>query len=160
MVINWARTNGFLNGSYLPDVMAAMQAGGFQPWGVTYDDGPYTGVDWTNEAVLQNAISIGPVKIGVASDQLENVVPDPPSNGWLATGFQNDQNLDHCVSLCGYGPMGWLASQLGGSIPDSAAPGYAMFTWSSVGIIDQASVLAITGEAWLRTPTTVAKWQG
>ena len=32
---------------------------------------------------------------------------------------------------------------------------YAMFTWGSIGIIDVVSLVAITHEAWLRTPTTV-----
>ena len=36
-------------------------------------------------------------------------------------------------------------------------PAYALFTWDSIGIIDVPSMLAITGEAWLRNPTTVVK---
>ena len=32
-----------------------------------------------------------------------------------------------------------------------------MFTWNSIGIIDEQSLIAITGEAWLRQPTTVRK---
>jgi hypothetical protein len=34
-------------------------------------------------------------------------------------------------------------------------PGYALFTWGGIGIIDFPSLLAITHEAWLRTPTTI-----
>jgi hypothetical protein len=136
-----------------------MQAGGFQPGnGHTYDDGPFVSVDWTNVAVLQNAIAQGPVKIGIAADQLENAVPEPPTNGWLATGFTTDSNEDHCVSLCGYGTIGWLAAQLGGTLPDGVddmQPGYALFTWDSVGVIDVPSLQAICAEAWLRNPTTV-----
>lgn len=157
-VQTWATANGVLNGADLITVLDEMQTGGFQQDGVTYDDGAPTAVDWANASVLQNAIAQGPVKIGVAADQLENVVPDPPVNGWLATGFNEDQNEDHCVSLAGYGSIAWLASQLGGTVPsgvDGAQPGYAMFTWSSVGIIDVPSLIAITWEAWLRTPTTV-----
>jgi hypothetical protein len=30
-----------------------------------------------------------------------------------------------------------------------------MFTWDSVGIVDQPSLIAVTQEAWLRSPTTV-----
>ncbi|HXM01791.1 MAG TPA: hypothetical protein VN939_04260 [Chthoniobacterales bacterium] len=37
---------------------------------------------------------------------------------------------------------------------DGTKPGYALFTWDSIGIIDVPSLLAITQEAWLRTPTT------
>jgi hypothetical protein len=38
---------------------------------------------------------------------------------------------------------------------DGSKPGYAMFTWGSIGIIDVPSMVAITHEAWLRTPTTI-----
>ena len=34
-------------------------------------------------------------------------------------------------------------------------PGYALFTWDSIGIIDVPSMIAITSEAWFRQPTTV-----
>lgn len=158
-VIAWARANGAINGDTLIDVLDKMQTGGFVLDGKTYDDGPPSSVDWTNDAILRSAISQGPVKIGVASDQLENVVPDPPANGWLATGFHEDQNLDHCVSLCGYGDIAWLAQQLGREdvISDGDTPAYGLFTWDSIGIIDIPSLLAICGEAWVRTPTTIIK---
>lgn len=155
----WATARGFMNGAYLTDVMFAMQTQGFSQGGYTYDDGPYTSVDWTNPLILQNAIVQGPVKIGIAATQLENVVPDPPRNGWFATGFTKDSTEDHCVSLCGYGPAAWLAQCLGNVIVpntiNKAAIAYALFTWKSVGIIDFQSIQAITGEAWLRTPSTV-----
>jgi hypothetical protein len=133
-----------------------MQSAGFSQGGNLYNDGPFSSVDWANTTALQNAISVGPVKIGVAATQLENVVPNPPTNGWFATGFQPDSNEDHCVSLCGYGTVSWLGQQLGG-LGDSGnqAPAYALFTWDSIGIIDVPSMLAITGEAWLRHPVTV-----
>ena len=153
----WASQNNVLNGTDLVTVLDLMQNAGFPQDGHTYNDGPFNAVDWTNAEVLQNAISQGPVKIGVAADQLESVVPNPPVNGWFATGFQSDQNEDHCVSLCGFGPIGWLSEQLGVVMPagDGSLPVYAMFTWSSIGFIDAPSMLAITGEAWLRVPTTV-----
>ena len=155
-VIQWAQQNGAINGDTLIDVLDKMQTGGFALNGQTYDDGAPLSVDWTDAAALQNAILHGPVKIGVAADQLQNVVPDPPQNGWIATGFQRDDNLDHCVSLCGYGPMNWLWAQLSAGIcPVDSTPAYALFTWDSVGIIDVPSLLAITGESWLRQPNTV-----
>lgn len=157
-VISWANANGAINGDTLIDVLDKMQSGGFALNGQIYDDGPCNSVDWTDAVVLQNAIAQWPVKIGVAADQLENVVPDPPKNGWLATGFTPDSNEDHCVSLCGYGEIGWLANELGvGSPIPGSTPAYALFTWSSVGIIDAPSLLAITSEAWVRVPTTVVK---
>jgi hypothetical protein len=155
-VLSWATSRGVLNGAMLPDVMGMMHKHGFEQGGVVYGDGPHVGVDWEDNAILQNAIWKGPVKIGVAGDQLENAVPNPPTNGWFATGFSEDENYDHCVSLCGFGPFSWLAEQLGVTVPSgssSSTPGYALFTWSSIGVIDRSSLLAITGEAWLREPS-------
>jgi hypothetical protein len=160
-VIAWATKNNALNGADLTQVMDLMRASGFAQSGAMYNDGPYTSVDWTKSAVLCNAISLGPVKIGVAADQLENTVNasgDDPTNGWFATDYQVDSEEDHCVSLCGYGPLAWLFSQLGTALPtgvNGANPAYALFTWSSIGIIDPPSLLAICGEAWLRSPTTI-----
>jgi hypothetical protein len=117
-------------------------------------------VDWTNADVLASAISQGPVKIGVAADQLENAVPESMTSGWLARGFTQDQNIDHCVSLCGYGSIAWLAQQLSSTVPsgvDGTAPAYGLFTWGMICIIDRPSMLAITGEAWLRTPNSIVK---
>jgi hypothetical protein len=152
----WATKNNVLNGAELTQVLDLMQNAGFLQDGTLYNDGPFSVVDWTNTTALQNAIAQGPVKTGVAADQLQNAVPNPPTNGWFATGFTPDSNEDHCVSLCGYGPTAWLARQLGVSVPAGfAASAYALFTWKSIGIIDFPSVLAITGEAWLRQPVTM-----
>ena len=32
---------------------------------------------------------------------------------------------------------------------------YAMFTWNSIGIIDEQSMLNMTYEAWIRNPATI-----
>lgn len=158
----WATANGVLNGTDLITVLDTMETAGFSQDGKLYNDGNPTAVNWHDAEMLQNAIAQGPIKIGVAAEQLENVVPDPPRNGWFATGFQPDQNEDHCVSLCGFGTIEWLAQQLlgdkplsGGEIVSGTMPAYAMFTWNSIGVIDVPSLLAICGEAWLRNPTTV-----
>jgi hypothetical protein len=53
-----------------------------------------------------------------------------------------------------------LASQLKVTLPAGAVgttPGYGLFTWDTIGIIDHPSMLAITHEAWLRNPTTIVK---
>jgi len=53
-----------------------------------------------------------------------------------------------------------LAHELGSKVPagvDGTKPGYGVFTWDSIGIIDQPSMVAITHEAWLRKPTSVVK---
>jgi hypothetical protein len=165
-VIQWARTNGAINGDTLIDVLDKMETGGFALNGKNYDDGSPVSVDWTNQSNLQNAISQGPVKIGVAADQLQTAygVTNPdltfPAKGWFATGFTQDFNMDHCVSLCGYGPISWLAEELDVSIPsgtDTNLAYFALFTWDSIGIIDLTSLVNITGEAWLRNPTTVIR---
>lgn len=166
-VLAWATKNNVLNGTDLTTVLDLMQTAGFPQDDNLYDDGSPLSVDWTNAAVLENAIGLGPVKIGVAADQLENAVNagptqanGNPANGWVATGFTKDSNEDHCVSLCGFGSSAWLASQLGVVDPEIPGTPYALFTWGSIGIIDVPSMLAITGEAWRRNPTTLIAAQG
>jgi hypothetical protein len=154
--VQWATKHNYLNGAVLSDVLDTMLSDGFHQGGRTYDDGGANSVDWTNAALLANAISQGPVKIGVGANQLEEVVTSA-KNGWFALGFKAEAVEDHCVSLCGYGSLSWLGQQMGVQTPegvDGSKPGYAMFTWNSVGIIDTPSLLAITHEAWLRLPTT------
>jgi hypothetical protein len=160
-VIAWATRHGVLEGAYLTEVMTWMQDDGFADGSFMYDDGPYVSVNWTDAGTLQSAISKGPVKIGIAADQIEDAwnTTDGKS-GWLATGLHADDNEDRCPALCGYGSISWLAQQLGVRVPagiDGTHPGYAMFTWNSIGIIDVPSMNAITHEAWLRQPTTMTK---
>ena len=168
-VITWATSHGVLEGANLVEVLQWMQSGGFSQSGFTYDDGPHFTVNWTDAATLQSAISEGPVKIGVAANQLETAWRSTGGrSGWFGLGFQRDTAEDHCVTLCGYGTIAWLAQQLHVQVPsgiDGSKPGYALFTWNTIGIIDQPSMLAITEEAWLRQPTTViqpppASWHG
>ncbi|HWC22783.1 MAG TPA: peptidoglycan-binding protein [Flexivirga sp.] len=158
-VISWATGHDVLEGAYLPDVLTWMQHDGFRQGGQVYDDGTHATVDWTNPSALHAAIAQGPVKLGVAADQLDDAwLSTGGANGWFATGFHADPNEDHCVSLSGYGTIGWLAGQLHVSVPsgvNAGAPGYALFTWNSIGIIDQPSMVNITAEAWVRQPTTV-----
>jgi hypothetical protein len=168
-VVAWATAHNVLNGANLHEVMVWMQTGGFAQGGHTYDDGSILSVNWKNAAVLNQAISEGPVKIGVAADQLlatwraAGGSANGGKSGWFATGYHQDTAEDHCVSLCGYGTMTWLAGQLHVQVPagvNGANPGYALFTWDSIGIIDTPSMLAITEEAWLRNPTTVTRAGG
>ncbi len=156
VVLKWAKDHGVLNGAYLDQVLDWMLTGGFGQDGNTYNDGNKLAIDYTNVVAMRNAISKGPVKIGVAAGQLQNVVTN--HNGWFGTGFGHDGNLDHCISLAGYGTIAWLAQQLGVNVPqgvDGSQPGYAAFTWSTIGILDTPSMLNITGEAWFRNPTTM-----
>ena len=161
VVMQWATQHGVLEGANLHEVLQWMQTGGFVQGGHTYDDGPFYSLNWTNPGILTSAISQGPVKLGIAADQVETAWRSTKGrSGWFATGFHADSNEDHCVSLCGYGTIMWLAQQLKVKVPagvDGTTQGYAMFTWDSIGIIDQPSMLAITHEAWLRNPTTIVK---
>lgn len=166
-VLAWATAGGFLNGADLISVIDAMQTGGFVQDGQTYDDGPPISVDWTNEAVLNNALSIGPLKIGVAADQLEAAVDaNNDLSGWFATGFTADPNEDHCTGLRGFGSFAYLADQISAAygveatVPsslDPTTPGWAMFTWKSLGVIDWPSLQAICAECWLRNPVTIVR---
>ena len=160
-VIAWATKHGVLEGAVLTDVLTWMQDDGLTDASFRYDDGPYFSVNWTDPGVLRSAISRGPVKIGIAADQLETAWSTTGGQtGWFGTGWRTDDNEDHCVSLCGYGSLSWLAQQLGVHVPagvDGTKPGYALFTWNSIGIVDVPSMLAVTQEAWLRQPTTLAQ---
>jgi len=161
VVVEWATKHGVLEGANLQQVLQYMQADGFPQGGHIYDDGPFYSLNWTNPAILTSAISQGPVKIGIAADQVETAwQKNKQRSGWFGTGFQSDANEDHCVSLCGYGSLMWLAQQFKVKVPaglDGTKPGYAMFTWDSIGIIDHPSMIAITHEAWVRNPTTIVK---
>lgn len=154
--IRWAQSHGVLNGADLASVLDLMAAKGFEQDGNVYNDGPKQLVDYTNPAVLHPAIQNGPVKIGVASNQLQQVVGN--TSGWFATGLAADQNEDHAVTLCGFGTAQQIATALNVTVPAGVDPttlGYALFTWNTIGFIDRQSMLAITSEAWLRNPTTV-----
>ena len=160
-VISWAKENGYLNGAEIVEVVKRMQVRGFVQDSEFCNDGSPISVDWTNETILRSAIYTGPVKIGIAANQLQSTIDkieNFPINGWVGTGYTKDNSEDHCISICGYGNLLWLASQLKTILPTNVGPdtkGYAVFTWSSIGIIDRASMLAITHEAWLRNPTTI-----
>src|ERR1700712_4851425 len=87
-VIAWATRHGVLEGAYLTQVMGWMQNDGFADDPYVYDDGPYFSVDWNNSATLQSAISAGPVKLGVAADQIENAYwTNGGQTGWVRTRF-------------------------------------------------------------------------
>ena len=165
-VVAWATTHGYLNGAMLTAVMSTMQKQGFSLNNKTYDDGPYNSVNWTNAAILQSAIySHGPVKIGVGAEDFQtnaNGHVTPGTSGWTMYNYPRGQPEDHCVSLCGYGTLAELVAlfrQHNVTVqPAQGMPGglcYAMFTWNSIGIIDQQSMLNMTYEAWIRNPVTI-----
>jgi hypothetical protein len=165
-VIAWATAHGDLNGASLTGVMTTMQTDGFPLNASKYDDGGYKAVNWTNAATLQSAISsYGPVKIGVGAGDFQsnaNGLVTPGTSGWAMYNYPQNQPEDHCVSLCGYGTLAELVAlfkQHGVSVtvPNGMPTGlcYAMFTWNSIGIICEQSMLNMTYEAWIRTPATI-----
>jgi uncharacterized protein with PIN domain len=159
--VAWAKNHGVLEGAGLVQVMQFMQNDGFAEGPTIYDDGPFFSVNWNDASVLRSAILAGPVKLGVAADQiLAAWSAGEGKTGWFGVDWKPDNNEDHCVALCGYGTLGWLAQQLQVSVPkgvDASRAGFALFTWNSIGIVDAGSMLAVTHEAWLRQPTTVPK---
>jgi hypothetical protein len=143
-----------------------MQTRGFQMGGAAYLDGPFYSINWKDIAALNDAIAnVGPVKIGVAAASLASGPHGsvtPGTSGWAVYGLPADQNENHCASLCGYGPLAALVGLFkrhgaNVDVPSGMPSGlcYAMFTWGSIGIVDQQSLMNITGEAWVRDPATI-----
>lgn len=156
-VQTWASQNGVLNGADLNQVLTMMQTAGFKQDGNTYNDGPAVTVDYSNETVLQQALTVGPVKIGIDADALP--VTAGNQSGWVATGGSPGSftSEDHCVCLAGFGTAQFLFSQLQVPLPASLSPttnGYLLFTWNTIGFVDHAWIMSTTGEAWVRNPTT------
>jgi hypothetical protein len=167
-VVAWASAHGYLNGAYLSAVLTTMQKQGFPYNKKTYDDGDHLSVNWTNPAILESAIySHGPVKIGVAAEDFQtnpHGKVTPGTSGWAMFNYPKNQAEDHCTSLCGYGTLAQLVSlfaqhKVTVHPPQGMPTGlcYAMFTWNSIGIIDQQSMLNMTHEAWIRSPVTIIK---
>jgi hypothetical protein len=165
-VIAWATAHGVLNGASLPGVLAAMQTDGFPINNLKYDDGSYKSVNWTNAAILQSAISSqGPVKIGVGAEDFQsnaNGLVTPGTSGWAMYNYPANLPEDHCVSLCGYGTLAELVAlfkqhNVTVTVPKGMPTGlcYALFTWNSIGIICEQSMLNMTYEAWIRNPVTI-----
>ena len=167
-VVQWASAHGYLNGAYLTAVMRTMQSDGFPFNNKKYDDGPFYAVNWHNAAILNSAIySHGPVKIGVGAEYFQSNphgLVTPGTSGWAMYNYPANQAEDHCTSLCGYGTLGELVGLFHRhGVTVHAPPGmpagpcYAMFTWNSIGIVDQQSMLNMTFEAWIRNPATSIK---
>lgn len=172
-VIAWAQAHGYINGANLTSVLTTMQTDGFPLNNKKYDDGEHNSVNWTNAAILQSAISShGPVKIGVAAEYFQTAASGqhgtvtPGTSGWTICNYPptTASQEDHCTSLCGYGSLQELVALFQkhhvtvhpvAGMPKTIC--YAMFTWNSIGIIDQQSMLHMTHEAWIRTPVTITK---
>lgn len=162
--VGWARSHGVLNGAGLREVMTWNQTDALLGAnGTGYLDGPHLAVDYTDDAAMRAAIVQGPVKLGVAASQLQGPVnASNDQSGWVLTGARTDQNIDHCPAAWSYGTFAELvalftAAGFACSVPsgqDPSEPSYGMYTWGTQGIVSRSSLIAICGEAWLRTPTS------
>lgn len=159
-VINWARKHNYLNGANISEVMDTLQTDG-DPLveGAKYYVGPYHAVDWENRADLCAAIfeCRAQVNIGIASSALGDAVQG--RNGWVVLSARKDRRIDHCVGVCGYGSLEYLCGLCGVPVPAVPNPEtfcYLMFTWGTVGIVSEQALWAMTGEAWVRLPASIA----
>jgi hypothetical protein len=156
----WAKAHRALNGAVIEDVLRQRLTDPITADdGKAYTNGPYNSVDYTNDPVLSAAIFTGKaIKIGVAHGPLSSAVDQTGmKSGWACTGVRHGGMIDHCVSLCGYGNAADLYEALKVQRPanlPASTHGYLLFTWGSIGFIDQSSMNAITGEAWVRVPAT------
>lgn len=158
VVKSWCSKNGYLNGAMLTDVMDTMARNGLPQDGHIYGDGGYKSVDYSSETLLQSALSVAPVKVGIDANALPQSAGG--KNGWHGFGGREGQfsNTDHCVAIAGYGPASWLFAQLGTALPagvDAAKPCYLLFTWNSIGVVDHDWIMSTVSEAWLRNPSTL-----
>lgn len=166
-VLSWARGNGVLNGAELQPVIQQMQARGFSQDGNVYGDGAPLAVDYTNGPLLQAAIyqagqQGGCVKIGIAAGQLPSSAGN--QNGWFLTSNRQDSSEDHCVALPGYGTAQQFVTAMNAAfnlnlaVPSGVDPtmqGYALYTWKTIGFVSVQAMINMTGEAWLRNPSSV-----
>jgi len=158
-VINWARKRGYLNGAYLTEVMDDMNKDGLTAQdGIKYQDGGYKSVDYSDENVLQAALLIGPVKIGLDANALPTSAGQ--KQGWFSTQGSPYQyrNEDHCVGLSGYGSAAFLYGKLGLPLPSGlpgTTMGYLLFTWGTIGFVTHNWIMSTVAEAWVRNPTTL-----
>lgn len=155
-LIAWARKYGLLNGADLPQVMDLMAKYGIAVGGVTYKDGAYYSVDYGNVSELQAALYVGPVNIAIDANALPSGAGS--KNGWFAVGKGRFPNTDHCVALTGYGRADYLYQQLGVPLPSGLAadkPGYLLFTWNTIGFVDQDWLVSTCTECYVRNPSIV-----
>ncbi len=155
---SWAQKYGFLNGAYLTEVMDQMAKSGFSENGNVYGVGSYVAVNYADEASLQSALSVAPVKIGIDA----NALPSGAGNnqGWWAAGGRVGQygDEDHCTALCGYGPVAEMFKAVGinavpAGWPAKSKTAYLHFTWSTIGVVDHDWIMSTCQESYLRNPT-------
>jgi len=117
--------------------------------------------------MIANKTSVDGGRGGVVAEDFQTNADGkvtPGTSGWAMYNYPKNQPEDHCTSLCGYGTLAELVAlfqqhKVTVHPPKGMPTGlcYAMFTWNSIGIIDQQSMLNMTYEAWIRSPATIVK---
>lgn len=157
-LIQWAGNHGYLNGANLTDVMDTAETDGIPADGSAWCDGPYNSVNWSDYPTLCSAIYNGPVKMGVAANQLDSPAT-PGVNGWWLKSASKDRNIDHSTGHHGYGTAEFCGDLFKVNLPSGVGindPCVINFTWNSYGILLYPASTNISGEAWLRK-TTISK---
>lgn len=163
----WAGGNNVLNGADLKEVLDLMARTGFSQDGNHYNDGAAQAVDYADSATMRAAIFQagligGCIKLGVAANQLPSDAGN--TNGWFLKSDSPDSNLDHSTSCCGFGTAVEFCTAMNAAYGITVAPpsgfdvtkaGYAMFTWNTIGFMLEESLVNMTGEAWIRNPSTI-----
>jgi len=166
-VLAWANKNDVLYGADLEPVVELMNGGGFAQDGNRYDDGAPQAIDYANQSTMQAAVyqagsQGGCVKLGIAADELPAGAGN--AQGWFLTADSPDSNEDHCVGACGFGTAAEFVAALNAAfglalvVPSNVDPnlqGYAIFTWSTIGFVAVQAFVNMTGEAWIRSPSSV-----
>jgi len=167
-LIGWARRHEYLNGATLVAVLKTMKDEGLEISFNTVFDGNYKWISFRDSEIMKSAIvNNGPVKLGVGAGKFEGGKAPvhgkvtPGKSGWTMYNYPTGVQMDHCVSICGYGPLAELIAKFKENgvkvkvqkgMPETMC--YAMFTWNSIGIIDEQSMINMTREAWVREPVT------
>lgn len=170
---DWCVANGTLNGANLQPVIQQMQASGFKQDGNVYGDGEALSINYADIPTMQAAIYTagqtgGCVKFALAADELPSGAGN--NNGWFMTSDSPDQNYDHCMAANFYGTaqqfvdaMNAAYPGLGLTLPSGVSPtlqGVAVFTWATIGFCSWPAFINMTGEAWIRSPSTVITGTG
>lgn len=167
-VIGWARRNGYLNGAACYSVLSTMRDKGIDFSLNTLFDGDFSRIGYEDSVTLRDAIyHCGPVKLAIDSGYMNPVKSPakgnmtPGKSGWALYDCPKTGMPDHCVSICGYGLLDELIGEFKKhsvgvrkfpDMPDGMW--YAVFTWNSIGIVDEQSLMNMTYEAWARDPVT------
>ena len=175
-ITDWCTVHNFLNGAQCVKVMDKMKSHGIELTNGYVYDGDHSRVSASHQylqfasisdsASLREAIfSSGPVKVEVNANMFlvdnKTGFVTPGKSGWALYGYPKLTSANHAVGICGYGTLNELVKlfqdkgctvDIPGGMPETKC--YAMFTWKSIGIVDEQSLLNMFYAAWVRSPVT------